>query len=120
MEPIKSGPFKIAKVLGKATVKIAQVEGGPHLGQRPEVQSVRNLEEYTHAEIYKQKELVVKKVVGHQGKGRGRKYQVQWEDGTESWEPRKQLVDKEADGIETVNEELVAYLDRNPKLSRKV
>ena len=45
---------------------------------------------------------------------------MQWEDGTESWEPRKQLVDKEADGIETVNEELVAYLDRNPKLSRKV
>jgi len=120
MEPRKSGPFKIEEILGKVTVKIAQVEEGPTLGQRPEIQSIRNLEVYKHDKIYKQKELVVTKIIGHGGKGRGRKYQVQWEDGTITWEPRKQLVDKEVGGKETINAELVAYLERNPSLSRKV
>ena len=120
MEPRKSGPFKIEKILGKSTVKIAKVNEGPDLGQRPAIQSIRNLEAYKHDKIYKQKELVVMKIISHGGKGRGRKYQVQWEDGTTSWEPRKQLVDREADGTETINAELTAYLDRNPSLSRKV
>jgi hypothetical protein len=120
MEPKKSGPFKIEEILGKATVKIGKVDEGPDLGQRPKVQSIWNLEVYKHAKIYRQKELIVMKIIGHRGKGRGRRYQVQWEDGTDSWEARKQLVDKETDGTETVNAELVAYLDRNPSLSRKV
>ena len=119
MEPRKSGPFKIKKILGKATVEIAQVEEGPDLGQRPAIQSIRNLEVYKHDKVYKQKELVVKEILRHGGKGRGRKYEVRWEDGTTSWEPRKNLVDKEADGTVTLNSELVAYLDRNPTLSRK-
>jgi hypothetical protein len=119
MEPRKSGPFKIEEVLGKSTVKIEQVGEGPGLGQRPAIQSVRNLELYKHDKIYKQKELVVMKIISHGGKGRGRKYQVKWEDGTSTWEPRKNLVDKDVDGTETLNSELVAYLDRNPNLSRK-
>ena len=64
--------------------------------------------------------MVVKKVLGHSGKGRGRKYKVYWEDETTSMEPRKQLVDKDADGTETINAELIAYFKRNPKLSKKV
>lgn len=119
-QPRKIGPFEIAEVMGPVHVKIRQLEGGPTLGKRSELQSIRNLERYEHKEIYRQKEVVVKKVLGHEGKGRGRKYKIYWEDGTTSMEPRKQLVDKEADGTETVNAELLAYLDRNPKLSRKV
>ena len=119
MEPRKSGPFKIKEILGKATVKIAQVDKGPDLGQRPDIQSIRNLELYKHDTIYKQKELVVREILSHGGNGRGRKYQVRWEDGTTSWELRKNLVDKEVDGTVTLNAELVAYLDRNPTLSRK-
>jgi hypothetical protein len=78
------------------------------------------LERYEHKEIYRQKELVVQKVLGHVGKGRGRKYNVYWEDGTSSLEPRKQLVDKNVDGTETINAELEAYYERNPSISRKV
>lgn len=120
LQPRKIGPFKIIEVMGKVHVKIRQLNGGPSLGSRSEFQSIRNLERYEHEEIYRQKELVVKKVLGHDGKGRGRKYKVFWEDGTTSMEPRKQLVDKDPEGTETINAELLAYLDRNPKLSRNV
>ena len=120
LQPLKIGPFEILEVQGPVHVKVSQLEGGPSLGKRSEIQSIRNLERYEHEEIYRQKELMVKKVLGHEGKGRGRKYKVYWEDGTISLEPRKQLVDKDPDGTETVNTELIAYLDRNPKLSRKV
>ena len=78
------------------------------------------MELYEHEQIYRQKEMVVKKVLGHSGKGRGRKYKVYWEDETISMEPRKQLVDKDADGTETINAELIAYFKRNPKLTQKV
>jgi hypothetical protein len=120
LQPLKMGPFEIFEVMGPLHVKIRQIDGGPDLGKRNEIQSIRNLERYEHKEIYRQKELVVKNVLGHEGKGRGRKYKIYWDDGTTSMEPRKQLVDKEADGTETINAELLAYFDRNPKLSRKV
>jgi hypothetical protein len=118
LKPRKIGPYKVMEVRGGTNVKIAQAEGGPPLS-RHEVQSVRNLERYKHEEVYKQKELVVKEILGHEGKGRGRKYKVLWEDGSESMEPRKQLVDKEVGGEEVVNEQLLAYLARNPRLSSK-
>jgi RNase H-like domain found in reverse transcriptase/Reverse transcriptase (RNA-dependent DNA polymerase)/Integrase zinc binding domain len=119
LEPEKIGPFKVAEVLGPVHLKVEQVEGGPPLGQRGNVQSVRNLEAYKHKAIYKQKEMIVKQILGHSGKGRGRKYRVLWEDGSESMEPRKQLVDKDPDGEETINAELEAYWARNPKLTSK-
>jgi hypothetical protein len=120
MKPIKIGPFEIEEVMGPVHVKIKQINGGTDLGRRHNVQSIRNLEKYKHEEVYKQKEMVVSKIVGHEGKGRGRKYRVIWEDGSTSLEPRKQLVDKETDGTEVINSELLEYFKRNPSLSRKV
>ncbi len=120
LQPLKIGPFEIKEVKGPAHVTIKQTEGGPSLGQRSGTQSVRNLEKYDHKEVYKQKESMVKEILGHEGKGRGRKYKVLWDDGTTSLELRKQLVDKEMDGTETINEQLTAYFERNPKISRNV
>ena len=119
LKPLKIGPFEIDVVKGPVHVTIKQTKDGPSLGQRGGTQSIRNLEKYEHEVVYKQKEEKVKKIFGHEGKGRGRKYKVLWEDGSTTLEPRKQLVDKEKDGTETVNAELVAYLDRNRNLSRK-
>ena len=120
LAPKKEGPFKVNEVTGPVNVRLEQVEGGPTLGRRKEIFSVRNLEKYDHKTVYRQKELVVKSILGHEGNGRGRKYKVFWEDDSISMEPRKQLVDKEIDGKETVNEELINYWKRNPGLSRKV
>lgn len=119
LKPLKIGPFEIDVVKGPVHVTIKQTKDGPSLGQRGGTQSIRNLEKYEHEVVYKQNEEKVKKIFGHEGKGRGRKYKVLWEDGSTTLEPRKQLVDKEEDGTETVNAELVAYLDRNRNLSRK-
>jgi len=103
LQPLKIGPYKVTEVKGPANLLIDQVEGGPKL-TRKKMQSVRNLQIYEHKEIYKPKEVVVKDILGHEGRGSGRKYKVLWEDGSETWEPRKHLVDKGEIGEEIAND----------------
>jgi hypothetical protein len=112
------GPFKIKKIVAPLNVQLEEVAGGPGMGRRQNMFSIRNLDNYTAEEIVRHREHRIEDVVEHAGKGRGRKYRVVWADGAESWEPRKNLVDKAEDGTETVAEPLLRYWERNPALSR--
>jgi Integrase zinc binding domain/RNase H-like domain found in reverse transcriptase len=119
LEAFKVGPFKIKQKVGDLDVVLEEVDGGPQLGRRPKLQSIRNVERYTPKEILREEEYRVKDIVGHKGSGRGRKYHVVWANGSTSLEPRKNLVDS-VNGKETVVEALVQYWKRNPKLSTRV
>ena len=113
------GPFRIKKRVGDLDVELEEVEHGPSLGQRPTLQSIRNIDNYLAKEIRREREWLVKDILGHEGKGRGRKYRVLWATGEVTLEPRKSLVDS-VNGEETPNEALQKYWERNPTLSRKV
>jgi hypothetical protein len=119
LDEFKVGPFRVKEKVGDLDVILEEVPNGPNLGQRPALQSVRNLVRYTPTSILKSEEETVKDVIGHEGHGRGRKYLVVWSDNSATWEPRKNLVDS-VNGEETIVEALLRYWERNPKLSRKV
>lgn len=99
-------------------VGLEEVNGGPRLGQRPHLQSVRNVTKYTAKEIMREPEWKVEDIVGHEGSGRRRKYHVVWASGETTLEPRKNLADV-IDGHEVVGEQLLKYWERNPTLSRR-
>ena len=112
------GPFKVVRVTGPVDVEIGEVENGPKLGTRHRIQSVRNLVEHKGQPPGQPKEYMVVDVVDHDSHGRGRRYKVKWEDGSFTWERRKNLVDIGEDGKEVVNEALRRYLDRQRRLKR--
>lgn len=109
------GPFRVKRVTGPVNVEIEEVKNGPRLGTRHEIQSIRNMIEYSGPEPVPQEQYVVDDVVDHQGHGRGRKYRVRWKDGTYTWEPRSNLVDVE-DGKQILVAPFRHYLERNQML----
>ena len=111
------GPFEIAEVLSPLNVRIKEAVGGPQLGQRSDVVNVKQLAAYKGDKVPGAQEWVVRDVIGHKGKGKGRKYHVLWEDGADTWEPRAALVDND-NGEETPVGPLLRYWERNPRLSR--
>ena len=119
LERQRVGPFKIKQKIGEVTVELEDVQGAAaKLGRRSKVQSVRNIAPYEAKEITKDKEYTVKDILAHRNKGRAREFLVLWDTGVSTWEKRKYLVDN-INGEEIVNEALVKYYARNPRLGRK-
>jgi hypothetical protein len=112
------GPFEVVRITGPVDVEIKEVKNGPKLGTRHKVQSVRNLIEFTSPNLEPPKEFQVVDVVDHDGHGRGRKYRVRWSNGDYTWEPRANLVDREENGEEVMNEAFERYLERNQMLGK--
>jgi len=90
---------------------------GPPLGDRHDVQSIRNLDKYPLKTAAKKLEHVVKDVTAYWGRGKGRRYEVTWSDDSVTWEPRKNLVALQ-DGEEVILEPLLRFWERNPQLKR--
>ncbi len=112
------GPFKIKQKIGEVTVELEDVEGAAaKLGRRSKVQSVRNIAPYEAKEITKDKEYIVKDILAHRNKGSAREFLVLWDTGVSTWEKRKYLVDT-INGEEIVNDALLKYYARNPRLGR--
>jgi hypothetical protein len=111
------GPFKVKRLVGEVDVEIIETDNGPKLGTRHPIQSVRNLAVFKGPEPGKEPEFEVADVIDHAGHGRGRKFRVKWHDGSLTWEPRKNLVDK-VDGEEIPVAPFKAYLDRQKRLGK--
>lgn len=111
------GPFKVKRLVGEVDVEIMETENGPKLGTRHPIQSVRNLAVFKGPVPGKEPEFEVADVIDHAGHGRGRKFRVKWLDGSTTWEPRRNLVDK-VNGEEIPVAPLKAYLDRQKRLGK--
>ena len=119
LERQRVGPFKIKQKIGEVTVELEDVQGATaKLGRRSKVQSVRNIAPYEAKEITKDKEYIVKEILAHRNKGRAREFHVLWDTGVSTWEKRSNLVDT-INGEEIVNDALVKYYARNPRLGSK-
>jgi len=117
LAPKRLGPFEIEEIVSALDVKLRRTAGGPSLGRRTPTVNVKQVVEYENPNFAGAKEHRVRDIIGHKGKGNTRRYQVVWEDGDETWEPREQLVD-EVGGEEVLNEALERYYQRNPRLGR--
>jgi hypothetical protein len=113
----KDGPFEVEQVMSPLNVKLKEVVGGPELGRRKRVVNVKHVEKFKAKEVPGAVEHVVADVIGHEGRAGSRKYIVIWQDGSVTREKKSNLVDKEGDE-EIPNEALLAYWERNPRLSR--
>jgi len=116
LAPKNVGPYEVEEVLSPLNVKVKEVVGGPKLGQRRPVVNVKHVAEFGPKEVPGAREFLVEDVLGHSGKGKRKKFHVLWADGSQSWEPRASLVDIEEDGAEVLNDALLNYLRRNPRL----
>ena len=124
LAPKRIGPFKVVEMVGPNAVRLEEVPQGPPLGRLHPVVNVSDVE------IYEAKFVAAaadndtpSSILNHQFVFRRKKrhkrklprYLVKWSDGSESWEPVRNLVDEDSDGF-IFNESLLAYCLKHPSL----
>ncbi|MDA4133590.1 MAG: chromo domain-containing protein [Thaumarchaeota archaeon] len=87
--------------------ELSELPQGPKIGQRHKVVNIQHLELF-EADERRLKEVEVREVVAHSRKKTKVQYLVRWEDGDLSWEPTRNLVDKEGKGY-VIAEALIEY-----------
>lgn len=114
LDPERIGPFEVAAKKGKLTVKVKEVDGGPRLGRRHPIINVKNVARFD-SEMAKPVEVEVERIEDHKGKARNRLYKVVWKDGDVTWEPLRNLVDRDG-GEVVVAAALETYWRAHPRL----
>lgn len=113
----RTGPYVVKKVHGPLDVVLDELPQGPKIGQRHRVVNVKHVEKYEQ-EVPRTVEEAVESIVKHKRRGKKVTYLVRWEDGSETWEPLRNLIDKE--GEETiVNEALLEYWREHPEVKQE-
>ena len=124
LDPRRIGPFRIESSVGSLAARLSDLPQGPQIGRRHPVVSVADLEFYhgvlktptinTHV----LKQILQHKLVSRGKKGKKRevtRYKVRWHDDSETWEPARNLIDEETDGL-VINKSLQDYWQHHPQL----
>jgi len=101
LEPKRSGPYEIARVISDLNYELAELPQGPKIGTRKRMVHVQHLEEF-NVDGGEEKEDEVEEL-------------TRFASGEEWWLTDKELIDKEGDSY-VINEELKNYWARTPSL----
>jgi hypothetical protein len=109
------GPFRIKERSGDRNLNfvLERDPAGPSLARKHANVNVKHLKPYDVHETPKAEEWEVKSIKKHR-KDRGVfKYNVEWDDGSFTWEPARMLIDDNGEEVK-VNKALLAYWERKP------
>jgi hypothetical protein len=118
MEPKRSGPYRISKVISDLDVEVEDLPQGPQLGRRHNIVNVKNVEKYNQ-EVIPAPEEVVREIIKHRKRRRNVKYLARWSDGDETWQPARDFIDREGNGEFIINEALKLYWAKHPTLAKE-
>jgi len=114
LEPKRSGPYEIKRVISDINYELAEVLQGPKIGTRHKIVHVQHIEKF-EAEGGEEEEEVVEEIIKHRRIKEKVKYLTRFSSGEELWLEHKDLIDKLKVGYQ-VNAELKRYWARTPKL----
>ena len=124
LDPRRIGPFRIESLVGGLAARLSDLPQGPQIGRRHPVVSVADLEFYHGAlktptiNTHVLKLILQHKLVSRGKKGKKRevtRYKVRWHDDSETWEPARNFIDEETDGL-VINKSLLDYWQQHPQL----
>jgi hypothetical protein len=121
------GPFRVKEMVSDLAARLVDIPQGPKMGRRHPVVSVNDIDTYEgklvsgDSDNYRPSSILKHKMVPIGKKGRKVKrprYLVQWSDGSSSWEPSRNLVDEDSDGI-VITEVLDKYWSMKPDVRKR-
>ena len=113
----RTGPYQVKLVISPINYELAEVNGGPAIGRRHPVVHIQQIEEFEQ-EWPGAPEWEVERILSHKRRKKTVRYEVLWVGGAITWEPLKNLIDKEDNGTTTVSDPLIAYWEDHPQLRK--